>query len=251
VVTSAFFPDKISEFRKTGEVKIYNGKDLYKAIDGEADLFISYNFIKMFIVKYKSARNTYEIQIAHVDNFYNAYGLFSSYTSQYGKFIKAGGRGFLEDNVLTFFRDKWFVRIQNVDAKEEKIVKSEMIKLAGFFSANIKGSLACPREINFFPKKNLVEYTVRYVPKNVMGRRYFSKGFEAEYNYGGKTGRAFIVIYKDKKEAADALLKANLKSGKAKMLVRGKYLAGVDEFDDKAAEAKLLKILIDGIGQEK
>ncbi|MCE1245630.1 MAG: hypothetical protein LWY06_03180 [Firmicutes bacterium] len=237
-IKPGFFPQKAAGFELDGKVKQYNGKDLYLAIDGEADLFLNYGFIRMQIARYKSGKNIYEIQLAQVDSLYNAYGLFSSYTNQYGKFVRVGSMGFAEDNVLTFFRDKRFVRIQNISQSEGKSFGKDLKKLADYFSGKLEGKLVVPVEISYFPKAGLIDYSVRYVPKNVLGKRNFKRGFEAEYNYNGKTGRAFIVIFDNKKDAENACRSI---TGNRTAAVSGVYLAGAEGFSDKSKAEKLVR----------
>jgi len=247
---SALFAEKISGLKRTGKIKEYGGKDLYIAIDGEADLFLSYGFIKMYIVRYEMGGRAYDIQMAQVDSYYNAYGLLSSYTNEYGKFVKIGTSGFMEDNVLSFYKDKWFVRIQKISGTQNQITQKDLQKLAVFLAGKIRGNTVKPLEISFFPKQNLILYSIRYVPENVLGRRYFKRGFEAEYKCKGKTGRAFIVIFNNKEQAADTAKKRLGQSENLKMTAAGKYIAGTEGFEDKAEAGRILKAMVENIRKQ-
>jgi hypothetical protein len=157
--------------------------------------------------------------------------------------------------------------------------------MAMTISSSIADSTPAPKEIDYFPKDGLKPGSIEYHPEGLLGYQFFKKGFQGVYiqkNQDKVQGKAegedkeyylFLVIFKDPKDAEDALktYRDSLsKKGKVHSEVpapfgsnalkgedpyRGKvivvpkrfYLAGIIGFENVKSAENLLEVLVKNI----
>jgi hypothetical protein len=217
-----FFPETAGPAVRKGRSTHYRGNDLYKIIDGEADLFILYGYRVMHVVRYTGDSGEWEAQAAQLEDSLSAFGLFSRFTAESGAFLEIGDEGYRDSSMICFHKGRYFVRIlalgRDDPAAAERIAKA--------LSGSLPAKAPLPKEIAFVPPEGLVRSTVRYIPRNLLGRRFFPRGFEATYRRRGEESRAFLVLCADEGQAA-AAAEAYTRAGAGPIVSVGRYCAGV------------------------
>ncbi|RPI04869.1 MAG: hypothetical protein EHM64_08550, partial [Ignavibacteriae bacterium] len=76
--SSPTLPDSIGGWTRSDPVTIYSGTDLFKLIDGGADIFLEYGFKKVVVQRYSDRNeNSIDIEIYEMEDSSSAYGIFS------------------------------------------------------------------------------------------------------------------------------------------------------------------------------
>ena len=114
---------KAGEIAAEGESRIYKGDGLYEYINGGADIYFEYGFIRVWNRRVKYKEKTFNISIYEMKSPDSAYGILTF--SQHGGMKEAGGipNGRISRGKLIFSKGRFFCMVQSEsfdeDAKEE------------------------------------------------------------------------------------------------------------------------------------
>ncbi len=212
-------PAEIDGWRKAEKDTFYNPENLFKYIDGGAELYISYNFQQVLAQKYtKGEGNEITVDIFDMENSYNAFGVFAHSSETPDAATNRIGQGSeYASGLLTFWKDKFYVSILAYPETEEK--KKTVLKLGRDIAEAIPTEGALPPIISLLPTENLVPATTRYFYHYIwLNSHYFisdrdildidqnTQAALAKYNEAGEKIFVLLVTYPGK-EKADAAYK--------------------------------------------
>ena len=177
-----------------GKVATYTPENLYKYIDGEAELYMPYGFRKAATVMYAKP-DTKDIGI--VANIFemgsplDAFGIYANFRSPTLEQIKVGAEGFLDESQLMFYQDRYFVQIEASGAvtQEGPLFRS----CAETISRNLPDGKEKPRELEFLKVPGAVPLTERYYAGGLLGHGFFGKGFTVEVMIGEARVKAILI----------------------------------------------------------
>ena len=224
-----FFPETIGEWERVASPNIYEGKDrLYEYIDGGAEPYLSYSFIRVSNTEYLKAGANGRLPLQNTDNAEHlreagkrifievwefgcsddAFGVFSK--DRTGTDIKVGNGSALFNNYLYLWNDIYFIKIEprqgDVLAEEVAFIGKSIINLMPYKKASL------PNIVSYLPQQNLVqESPVFFHKKIILDNIYVSDNF-IEKNVFRLSEKTDAVI-------AEYRLITNAKSSKL-MLVR-------------------------------
>jgi len=278
----SLLPKKLPEgWRQIGSPQVYNQKNLFNRINGQAELFFKYGFQKSVFALYQNKSNSkdqIEVDFYDMGNALQAFGIFSRFRSE-DRSAGVGLESYLEDTSLLFYKGRYFVMLYATEADS-----SILIRLAKTISSEIPDASPSPKEIDYFPKDGLKPGSIEYHPEGLLGYQFFKRGFQGVYlkkaeakvkveektKSEDKEYYLFLVIFKNSKELENALktLRENLSKkvkihseapipfgpkalkgedsyrGKILMVPRGKYLLGAAGFEeDKVGEDALTEFI--------
>ena len=279
----SLLPKKLPEgWRQVGSPQVYNQKNLFNRINGQAELFFKYGFQKSVFTIYQNKNNSkdqIELDLYDMGNVLQAFGILSRFRTG-DRPAGVGLESYLEDTSLVFYKGRYFVMLYATEA-DPSLLK----RMAMTISSSIADSTPAPREIDYFPKDGLKPGSIEYHPEGLLGYQFFKKGFQGVYiqkNQDKVQGKAegedkeyhlFLVIFKDPKDAEDALKtyrdslskrgKVDLATparfgpnglrgedpnrGKVIIAAKGFYLAGITGFDSVGHAERLLEEFIKNI----
>ena len=279
----SLLPRKLPEgWRQIGSPQVYNQKNLFNRINGQAELFFKYGFQKSVFALYQNKSNSkdqIELDLYDMGNVLQAFGIFSKFRGG-DRPAGVGLESYLEDTSLVFYKGRYFVMLYATEA-DPSLLK----RMAMTISSSIADSTPAPKEIDYFPKDGLKPGSIEYHPEGLLGYQFFKRGFQGVYiqkNQDKVQGKAegedkeyhlFLVILKDPKDAEDALktyrdslskrgkvdseiptpfasnaLKGeDPNRGKVIVVTKGFYLAGITGFDSVGHAEKLLEEFIKNI----
>ena len=183
----------------------YNPDNLYKYIDGSAELYLSYGFRKLVSSTYlyeKKEDNFLIMDIYDMGSGLNAFGIYSSYRGTKTQLLRIGTEVYLTDNSLTFYKGKNFVYLQSGRLFPE--TGAAMKKAAQMIAGKIPGRSERPLELSYLPGENMMERTSKYIPNELLGYRFLPGGIRAEYQLGRKKSTLFIALCYSPQEATDS-----------------------------------------------
>jgi len=228
-------PPEIDGWTKADTPVTYDNKSLYEYINGGAELFIAYNFEKMFAFRYTASdESEIVIDIFDMGKSYDAYGIFSHGREEDDKKLGQGSE--YNSGLLTFWKDRYYVSIL---AFPETETKAQTVKKLGRVLADAIPAIGeSPPIVNLLPPKNLVPYSTHYFHHHILVNSHYYIASENILNIDDTT-HAVLARYKMKGDRFYMLLvnyQNNQKAQEAQKSFLQNYLPeaqeGIKELED-------------------
>jgi len=277
----SLLPKKLPEgWKQIGSPQVYDSKNLFNRINGQAELFLKYGFRRSVFAPYQSSsdsKDQIELDLYDMGNVLQAFGIFSRFRND-DRSAGVGLESHLEDISLLFYQGRYFVMLYATEPNPTLLKRMGMT-----VSSNITDPSPVPRETGCFPKEGLKPGSIEYYPEGLLGYQFLQRGFQgvylekAEQKNQLKTERReihlFLAIFKNSQEAGDALRtyrerlskrgkidsatpfsfgSGALKGedpdrGKVIILMKRSFLAGIAGFDSLAYAERLLEEFVKNI----
>ncbi len=139
--------------------RTFNDSTLYDYIDGNAELFLSFGFTKVYNRIYSRANQPdILVDIFYMNSSYDAFGVFSFSVGKTRNDFGVNSQ--IANGALVFWKDKYYVSITCYpETEESKITTREIARLIDS-SILPKGEL--PGILNCLPSKSLDKESIRY-----------------------------------------------------------------------------------------
>jgi hypothetical protein len=187
-----------------GAARSYVAENLFEYMDGNAEGYLIYGFVKMQGLNCQSGEDTIIFDVSEMADAESAYGIFSANRDSRSPMEKLGMGGQIVPRRAIFAKDKYYVEIAiSKDASEVLRAFSRAIE------NKIPGRTELPEALAWFPVEKLAPGTVRLVPESVLGLRLLKRGYIAQYEYG----KAFIVAETSPETAAEVMKKLRARIG--------------------------------------
>lgn len=248
----------VTGWRPSGEVQRYNRDDLFDYMDGEAEMYFVYGFMEMSVQEYISDEaDTVRVEIYEVDTDANAYGLFTFYRG--GRFLDVGNEGDLaRGGRVSFWRDRYFVRVYPVKDAEESVLESFARFIAvelpfGGSPPDLVGRLPVERLVpgseRFFHEKLSLDNIIWTVNENALDLSAKTNAVAATYEYDGVQTSLLIVAYPEVGAAHVALGKLRVAGSETLSAAeqRGRHIVAVFEAPDGDAASDLLQRTLEAL----
>jgi hypothetical protein len=178
-----------------GKVAMYTPENLYRYIDGEAELYLPYGFRKAATVMYVKAgsRDTgIVVNIFEMGSPLDAFGIYANYRSPRLKRIEVGAEGFLDESQLMFYQDRYFVQVESSGALTQE--GAVFLACAEAVSRNLPGNRERPREVEFLKAGATVPLTEKYYAAGLLGYGFLGKGLTAEAVLDGALVKPLVIL---------------------------------------------------------
>ena len=225
----------------------YTRKTLFAHVNGQAELYLKYGYQGSVFAAYQHTEKPerqIEIDIYDMGSVLQAFGIFSRSRTE----DPPGGIGLdssMDDRSLLFYKSRYYVMLY---ANEPD--PSTMKALALAVSTGISDPSPPPKEIRFFPTRNLNPGSVQYFSEGLLGHRFLERGFQGTYTVEEKAkGKAeaekkefhlFLAIFKNREETKSALTSYReylAKKGKIQFKIPADFgphaLAGEDPYKER------------------
>ncbi|MDQ1352269.1 MAG: hypothetical protein QG657_2575 [Acidobacteriota bacterium] len=224
-------PAEIDGWKKADKDTFYNPENLFKYIDGGAELYISYNFKQALAQKYtKGESNEITVDVFDMENSYNAFGVFAHSSETPDDAANRTGQGSeYAGGLLTFWKDKFYVSILAYPETEEK--KRLVLKLGQALAGAVSTEGPLPPIISLLPTENLVPASVRYFYHYIWLNSYYFIS-DQDILYIDQNTQAALAKYNEAGEKFFVLLvtyPAEEKAGAAYKNFLNNYLAGAKD----------------------
>lgn len=182
------------------ETRVHEPDNLFDYMDGGAEGYITYSFLKLNGVTCVLNGTRFILDISEMATPDFAYGLFVSNYDSRKPTEKLGAIAQVMGARATLVKDKYFVEV-SMDAPGEH--SAEIRPVIAALEKRIAGTATLPKEITWFAAEKRTAPLVRMVPESVLGMGALPKGFVTEYAFG----KAFLVITAGPEAAAAAMKK--------------------------------------------
>ncbi|MBW2221850.1 MAG: hypothetical protein JRF22_04905 [Deltaproteobacteria bacterium] len=184
----------------------YLPNNLYNYINGAADLFVSYGFVKLAGAEYAPRAGEQEnaiIDIYDMGNKLNAFGVFQSKRDPESKSFKIGTGAFGSEKYIFFYKDRFYIEVQAyLSASKDKDIP---LKLARKVAGGISGDCTPPSELNYLPEAGRVPGSEIYITGGILGHAFLDKGMMGDYRLDDEVVKAFVAFYPSGEQAVVAL----------------------------------------------
>ncbi len=208
---SGYLPasDEAPGWKPDGAPKTYQGEELFRMINGGADIYHEYGFSQVMRETYMGAgERSINLEIYRMESPAAAYGIYTFKVGEGGKPMTIGQEARLQDYYLNFWKGDLLVTVIGLDSDPETV--QGVVALAKAVDARISDTGKRPDLSDWLLGAPLGFSDAKYVrgPLGVMG----SYVFDTEDVFRIREGligtvddcRAFVFRYADKKARAAA-----------------------------------------------
>jgi hypothetical protein len=178
-----------------GKAATYTPENLYKYIDGEAELYLPYGFGEAAVAMYVRPGGKSSGVVANIfrmGSLLDAFGIFASYRDPTAEQVKLGAEGFIDESQLMFYQDRYFVRIEVSGAVPGSA--GALRSCAEEISRNLPAGRERPPELGFLKVPGAIPLTDRYYSAGLLGHSFFGRGLTAEVMLGGERVKAVVML---------------------------------------------------------
>ncbi len=189
-----------------GPFRTYDAENLYEYMNGNAEGYLLYRFVRMQGVTCKSGEDTIVFDVSEMSDPEWAYGIFTANRDPRRPTEPIGMAGQVLPRKATFAKDRFYVEFS---AEPDKDHSAALRAFAYAMAERISGRIELPETLKWFPTERLIEGSIRLVPESVLGIRLLRYGYAAEYEFG----KCFIVAESSPDAAAAVMRKLRERFG--------------------------------------
>jgi hypothetical protein len=178
-----------------GEVTTYKPENLYKYIDGEAELYLPYGFEKAEAVLYADPGHKaggLTVNVFRMGSPLDAFGIYSNYRSTEAEPARVGAEGFVEESQAMFYQGPYFVQIMASGSIDQP--SSLFLACAAALSKGLSGGAEKPRELDLLRVPGLIAGTERYYAQGVLGYAFLGSGLTANVSTDKGKTKVFVLL---------------------------------------------------------
>ena len=204
-------------------MRTFTGQDLFNQIDGGAELFLEFGFVRLRLQAYTRGKSELTLNAYEMESAASALGVYLMKMGQEAPFAGIAARNSSEEIQLTILKGRYFVQVDNLG--EAAASRAEAVALANAFLAGVAEE-AEPTPLDALPAEGRVPGSERLIRGPYGLQPYFTFGEGDILSLGGRifgalaayktaSGSTFhrlVVPYPDSSASAAALahLKTNL-----------------------------------------
>jgi hypothetical protein len=250
----------IAGWVKHGKPQSYGKDTVWQAINGAAQLYISYGFVRLREQSYRrGAKRSVTVQLYQQQSALGAYGVFARERPPGATELKLPSAGAAVSQGQAHclaVKGRYYLKL----VASTKLAAKDCKALLGPLSAWLPGPTGLPAALKQLPAKGRVAGSLRYTQRSCLGTRRLRRCLHADYQLGATKKRytLFVLLPKRGKGAATswkrlsghwtkktvngvAMLTTTIPyRGTAAVLRRGELLVGAAGVGDLAATAALL-----------
>jgi hypothetical protein len=195
-IADTLLPDSCAQgWLADGKASIYTPENLYKYIDGEAELYLPYGFEQAQTIMYfrpEDKSNGLVANVFKMGSLLDAFGIYGNYRGVGAEPAKLGAEGFIEESQVMFYQGRYFVQIM----ASGSITGGPLLFLAcaATIAGNLAGDREAPRELAYLQVPGLVPMTERYYADSLLGYGFLGRGLTAEVMLKAVRVKAFVVL---------------------------------------------------------
>jgi hypothetical protein len=181
---------------QVGDRRSYESDNLFEYMDGNAEGYVIYGFLKMQGVTCQKGEVTLVIDLSDFGDADLAYGMFTSNVDARQPTQKIGMNGQIVPRRAFFAEGQYFLEI---GANPEGDHSAALKEWTAALERVIPGSTSLPAALDWFPAEH--RQSLRLVPESVLGIRALKRGYAAQYDFG----KAFVVLEATPQSAGDVM----------------------------------------------
>ena len=171
----------------------YEADNLWEYINGQADFFIDYGFVRVDTAEYRNEQDSSSVvlEVYRMGRPQEAFGIFAAERTRDDRPLELGSGAYLGANVLGFWQGELYVKLVSFDHGPS--IDQQLISLAEKVSSRIPNQGGELETLLLFPAEGRVAASERFIPKNFLGQPYLSDAYRVDYTRDGEDIQLFIV----------------------------------------------------------
>ena len=171
----------------------FEADNLWEYINGQADFFIDYGFVRVDTAEYRNDQESSSVvlEIYRMGRPQEAFGIFAAERTPDDRPLEIGAQAYLGTNVLGFWQAEQYVKLTSFD--EGAAVEQLLIGFAEEISARIPSQGQELETLLLFPEEDRVEASARFIPNNFLGQPYLTNAYRVDYIHDGQNVQLFLV----------------------------------------------------------
>ena len=183
-------------WKQEGTARVFEADNLFEYLDGNAEGYLIYGFVRLENMTCKSGGDTIVIDVSEMSDADAAYGIFAANRDPKRPLAAIGMGGQIQPRGAIFCKDKYYVELTDNSAQGRTAALQAFVTE---IEKRISGRSTPPDALSWFPTDKL-KY-IRLIPESVLGLRLLKRGYVAEY----ETGKGFVVT-EESAESASAVM---------------------------------------------
>jgi hypothetical protein len=175
----------------------FYSSDLYRYMDGGADIYLKYGLVAMAHREYKRAGVEMTADVFDMGGALPAFGIYSAERSPEYHFVDIGAEGYSSESTLNFLQGRYYVRLSAFGDGAAAALDS----FARAISRSIGGDRSLPGLLDILPRENRVARSEKYVVQSPAGHDFLAPALTASYRFDGKVASLVISLAADEREA--------------------------------------------------
>jgi hypothetical protein len=177
-------------------VRFYSS-DLYRYMDGGADIYLKYGLVALAHREYKGAGVDATVDVFDMGGPLRAFGIYSAERSPEYHFVDIGAEGYSSESTLNFLQGRYYVRLSAFGDGAAPALDN----FARAISRSIAGDRSLPALLDILPRENRVARSEKYVVEAPAGHDFLAPALTASYRFDGKATTLVISLAADAREA--------------------------------------------------
>jgi Family of unknown function (DUF6599) len=154
-------PSALGNWTKDGDYQLFEADDLFTYIDGGAEIYLEYGFVRIIVQEYRNdAGMRLSLEIFEMKSPAGAYGMFTFKRSPRGEPVGLGDEGQLADYYLNLYKGRYLVTITGLDPAAP--VRQGLLAMASGVDRRIKESAPRPVLMDVLAEEDLLEPSLKF-----------------------------------------------------------------------------------------
>jgi hypothetical protein len=201
----------------------FYSSDLYRYMDGGADIYLKYGLVALAHREYKSAGVDMTVDVFDMGGPLQAFGIYSAERSPEYHFIPIGAEGYSSESTLNFFQARYYIRLSAFGDR----AAPALLKFARAISQSIGPDRSLPPLLDILPRQNRVAQSEKYLVQAPAGHDFLAPALTASYRFDGQVTSLVISLAADAREASQRVEQLRgyypQSGGEAIFFARGRY----------------------------
>jgi hypothetical protein len=180
---------------------VYEGDNLYEYINGAADLYHDYDFIKVVTetLLIKQHEESIIVDIYDMGKLDNAFGIFSRHRLPGAEYLDIGAECQYSEPTLDMYKGKYFIQLAG--SRPFPGLKKELVAVARAIDRQINLAATKPGMFELLPSKGRIPHSEQYIAKDALGFGFLKKVWSADYELEGKPVSLMLICRETKEDA--------------------------------------------------
>jgi hypothetical protein len=181
-----------------GDAVRFYSSDLYRYMDGGADIYLKYGLVALAHREYKRAGVEMTVDVFDMGGPLQAFGIYSAERSPEYHFIDIGAEGYSSESTLNFLQGRYYVRLSAFGNG----AATALDNFARAISRSIGGDRSLPALLDILPRENRVARSEKYVVQAPAGHDFLAPALTASYRFDGQQATSLVIsLAADDREA--------------------------------------------------
>lgn len=196
-----------------GAPSFYAADNLYKYLDGGADVYLLYDFQVLLHQDFKSGQADLTVDIFDMGSTEDAFGMYAAERAPGYNFLDIGTEAYRNEGILNFLQDRYYIKLAGFGPGSDDLLE----KFARVLSERIAGTRSFPPLLEKIPREHRVKHSEQFTRKDPLGHAFLSPAYVVSYKQGEPESKLVISVAKDSAGAEtrlEALARYFRESGK-------------------------------------